>query len=379
MSHTLIIFVSNTPLQLSKNISQLGSRQTTDLIVIRGWRGLSSKFSLSLKNETGTFWEAIFNSLVFIFSSLGASPFSLWSFRRILGRIMPEQLGSTPLSTVPRCSVVCIVFSQLVWLLFLQLYLFWEHPPASAVGRGGWMLWTFWGLVYPSCFPSCSCAGRECLHNEEKKQNFVLLNDLSLQKCTRSNGASCVWELLAEHISFAYWLESHLSISTGCTFCLWIKSHPPHFSNLCLQILFSFKRKFCATTNYMHQFNICIEFLRILLQNCAIRWKSRPWSCCRGVKPQALPWRHRDTAEMRHSNREGESWWWHSLVEEGWSGNCHYWRSAGQVWWLWGWSNGVRSPSSMSDTETSERLLEVTQGWSTDCRLRKVSAVVSMD
>lgn len=129
------------------------------------------------------------------------------------------------------------------------------------------------------------------------------------------------WEVLAERISFAYWLESHLRISTGCTFCLWIKSHPPHFSNLCLQILFSFKRKFCVATNYVHQFNSCSEFLRVLLQNCAIRWKSRPWSCCRGVNPQALLWRHIDTAAMRHSNREGESWWWHSLVEAECPGN----------------------------------------------------------
>lgn len=38
MSHTLIIFISSTPLQLSKNISfQLGSRQITDLIVVGGW------------------------------------------------------------------------------------------------------------------------------------------------------------------------------------------------------------------------------------------------------------------------------------------------------------------------------------------------------
>lgn len=125
----------------------------------------------------------MFNKLVFMFSFLGASPFFLWSSRHTLGRIMPEQLGSTPLSTVLRCSVVCITLSRQTCLLFLQLHLF---LACSQVGGVSWereILWAFWGMVYPSCFPQCSCAGRECLHTVEKKQNF-LSNDLSFQKCT---------------------------------------------------------------------------------------------------------------------------------------------------------------------------------------------------
>lgn len=126
----------------------------------------------------------MFNRLVFMFPSLDASPFFLWSSRPTLGRIMPEQLGSTPLSIVLRCFVVCITFVRQTSLLFLQLHLF---LACSQVGGVSWereVLWALWGMVYPSCLPQQSCAGRECLHIIEKKQNFVLSNDLTFQKCT---------------------------------------------------------------------------------------------------------------------------------------------------------------------------------------------------
>lgn len=56
----------------------------------------------------------MFNTLVFMFSVVGASPFFLWSSRHTLGRIMPELLGSTPLLTVLRCFVVCITLLRAV-------------------------------------------------------------------------------------------------------------------------------------------------------------------------------------------------------------------------------------------------------------------------
>lgn len=77
----------------------------------------------------------MFDRLLLMFSFLGASPFFLWSSRHTLGRIMPERLGSTPSSTVLRCSVVCIALLRLMWLLFLQLHLV---LACSQVGGVSW-------------------------------------------------------------------------------------------------------------------------------------------------------------------------------------------------------------------------------------------------
>lgn len=130
----------------------------------------------------------------------------------------------------------CVLPFKEQWLLLHQLHL------ALACSQGGglsWarvILWDLWGMVYPSCFPHHSCT-RECLHTKEKKKNFVLWNDLIFQKCTFVEvywGTSCLRAINWVIVSFAFWSESYLRCSTGCTSCLQIKSQPSSFYQKCI-------------------------------------------------------------------------------------------------------------------------------------------------
>lgn len=85
---------------------------------LRSWRGPEEWEQCSLWGK-----YSMFNRLVFMFSVLDVSPFFLWSSRPTLGRIMPELLGSTPLSTVLQCFVVCITLLRITWLLLHWLHL----------------------------------------------------------------------------------------------------------------------------------------------------------------------------------------------------------------------------------------------------------------
>lgn len=174
---------------------------------------------------------------MFLFSVLGASPFFLWSSRHTLGRIMPELLGSTPLSTVLRCFVVCITLLRVMWLLLHQLHLVLACSQVGGVSWERMILWDLWGMVYTSCFPQHSCA-RECLHTTEKKQNFALWNNLIFQKCTFVEvywDTSCLRAINWAIVSFAFWFESYLRCSTECSAsCLQIKSQPSSFYQKCM-------------------------------------------------------------------------------------------------------------------------------------------------